>query len=119
MAAPEEDAQADRHHHQERPGPTAALQGEGEPDDQPDKRLDLEGGGAESVSCASSMQSRLPTPKVWASTVGSCPRTLNKMTTTNFDNIEEQPESEPLIEDAKDAKIGIREKEQEGGEKAE
>jgi hypothetical protein len=65
------------------------------------------------------LQSRLLTPKVWASPGGSCPRTLNKMTTTNLDTVEDQPEHEPLREDAKEAKIGTREKEQEGGGKAE
>ena len=40
------------------------------------------------------MQSRLPTPKVWAPTGGSCPRTIKIETETNSPIIEE-PESEP------------------------
>ena len=56
-----------QHLHQERPGPTTDPQRrEREPDDQPDESLGPKRGGAECVSCASSMQSRLPTPKVRA-----------------------------------------------------
>ena len=102
-ALEEEDAQVDHHHHHERPGEW-----------EPDERLEPDR-GADNVSCAISKQSRLPTPKVWASPGGSCPRTLNIITPTNLDNVEEQPVPKPRREDAKDAKMGTREGEQEEG----
>ena len=50
-------------------------------------------GRAGSVSCEISMQSRLPTPQVWAPQGGRCPRTLVTITTFNPIIIEEQPEN--------------------------
>ena len=50
-------------------------------------------GRAGSVSCEISMQSRLPTPQVWAPQGGRCPRTLITITTFNPIIIEEQPEN--------------------------
>ena len=45
--------------------------------------------GEEPVSCEISMQERLPTPKVWASPGGSCPRTPSNLSSTNTVTLEE------------------------------